>query len=104
VWHTLAGLAVAPLIWNTYPLHPHRPGQPRSNRPPRRPEIALGEDFVRHIVALYAPRRIIAVGGVAAGALARLSLAGERIRHPAQGGKAAFVAGLTRLLSPDTAS
>ncbi len=98
LWGTLAGLGVAPLIWNTYPFHPHKPGEPRSNRAPRSSEIAQGMDFARLLLALYEPAQIIAVGNTAAHALAALQLPHDKVRHPAQGGKRDFVTGLGRLL------
>ena len=99
VWGTLAALGHTPLIWNAYPFHPHKADQPRSNRAPRAPEIALGSAFLRDVLAIYPPQRIIAVGNVAERTLASLGVDCVRVRHPAQGGKNDFVAGLTRLLA-----
>ena len=97
VWTTLAELGVVPLIWNTFPFHPHKPGNPRSNRRPRKPEMAQGALFLRRILDGYAPRKVIAVGNVAHETLNALDVACEKVRHPAQGGKNDFVAGLTAL-------
>lgn len=99
VWGTLAQLQAVPLIWNTYPFHPMRPGVLLSNRAPRRDEIAQGLGFLEQVLALYRPARLLAVGNVAAGAFTSLGLPHQKIRHPAQGGKADFVAGLTRALA-----
>ncbi len=94
VWGTLAQLGVLPLIWNSYPLHPHKPNQPRSNRRPRKPELALGRAFLQRILDLYQPSQYLAVGRVAQGVLADLGVEAVAIRHPAQGGKNDFVAGI----------
>lgn len=103
VWGTLAALAKdgqpPALIWNAYPFHPHKPDSPLTNRPPRRTEVAQGAIFLRMMLDLYAAhlRMIVAVGNVADASLTELGIAHEKVRHPAQGGKNAFVAGMTAL-------
>ncbi len=99
VWETMARLGCVPLIWNTYPFHPHEMGKPLTNRAPRRPEVAQGLPFLQTLIALFAPTQIIAVGNVAHGGLADLGIAAEKVRHPAQGGKNAFVAGMQALIA-----
>jgi len=101
VWETMASLGVVPLIWNTFPFHPHEMDKPLENRAPRRPEIAQGLPFLQTLVTLFAPTQIIAVGNVAHGGLTDLGIAAEKVRHPAEGGKMAFVAGVTGLLKKD---
>ncbi|MFW5691667.1 MAG: uracil-DNA glycosylase [Chloroflexota bacterium] len=98
VWGVLAELGVVPVIWNTYPFHPHKPGQPLTNRPPRRDEIAHGQRYLRAMLALFHPAQVIAVGRSAEGALDALSVARTHVRHPAQGGKNDFVAGIRAAL------
>ncbi|HLV34807.1 MAG TPA: uracil-DNA glycosylase [Spirillospora sp.] len=95
VWGTLRQIGVVPLIWNTFPFHPHQPGQPLTNRRPRAPETALGTTFLRDLLDWFAPSRVIAVGNVAYATLESMAVMCERVRHPAQGGKNDFVAGLT---------
>lgn len=99
VWQTLATLRCVPLIWNTFPFHPHQPDKPLTNRAPRRDEIAVGSHFLHHIITLFRPSQIIAVGNVAAGALSALEVPYIKVRHPAQGGKNEFVAGLTAVVN-----
>ena len=98
VWETLADLGRAPLIWNTYPFHPHILGDLRSNRKPRKAETTLGSQFMRDVVMLFKPEVIIAVGNVAETTIIGSGLNCVKVRHPAQGGKNDFVAGMTRLL------
>ena len=76
------GLEEDVLLWNLVPTHPHRPGDPGSNRPPTRDEIRAGARFVE---ALAAGRRVVPVGR-----LAHRALGGDYVRHPAHGGAAAF--------------
>ena len=92
VHRVLAELGVADdvLLWNTVPTHPHRPGRPASNRRPTRTEVEQSAPF---LAELARGRRIIPLGRVAHGAVG-----GPYIRHPAQGGAAAFRAGLAAAL------
>ncbi len=93
VQRTLAelGLAERVLLWNLVPTHPHRPGEPCSNRPPTRGEIAAGADL---LAELARGRRVVAVGR-----LAHARLGGPYVRHPSHGGAAAFRAGLAAALA-----
>jgi uracil-DNA glycosylase len=38
VWETLGTLPFPPLMWATVPFHPHKSGEPLSNRAPTQPE------------------------------------------------------------------
>ncbi|MBZ0292051.1 MAG: uracil-DNA glycosylase [Anaerolineae bacterium] len=98
VWGTLASLGVVPLIWNTFPFHPHRPEQPLTNRKPRQPEVTLGLDFLQRMVDIFQPLQIIAVGNVAEATLSQFLNDYAKVRHPAQGGKNDFVAGIQALM------
>ena len=99
VWTALSGLGALPMIWNTFPFHPHKAGKPLSNRKPRAPEIELGVVFLRRVLALWGFERVIAVGNVAFETLCDEGIACQKLRHPAHGGKKDFVAGLSDLLS-----
>jgi uracil-DNA glycosylase len=92
VHRTLAelGLTDRVLLWNVVPTHPHRAGEPRSNRAPTREELAAG----RLYVAELAPgRRVVAVGR-----LAHETLGGSYVRHPSHGGAEGFRTGLGTVL------
>jgi uracil-DNA glycosylase len=78
------------LLWNVVPTHPHRPGEPDSNRRPTRSEVAAGLPFVRRLAPA---RRAIAVGR-----LAEAALEVPAVRHPSHGGAPTFRAGLAYLL------
>ena len=101
VWNTLADLRHVPLIWNTFPFHPHEIEKPLTNRRPRKHETELGSLFLQRIIDLFTPKMVIAVGNVAHETLAEIGIESTKIRHPAQGGKNDFVAGLTALLERD---
>ncbi len=78
------------LLWNLVPTHPHRPGEPSSNRPPTRAEIDAAAGFVAELAR---GREVVPVGR-----LAQARLGGPYLRHPSHGGAAEFRAGLRRLL------
>jgi hypothetical protein len=85
------GLTEQVLLWNLVPTHPHRPAEPRSNRPPSRAEIDAAAAFVAELAR---GRRVLAVGR-----LAHARLGGPYLRHPSHGGAAAFRAGLAAALA-----
>ena len=84
------GLEDDVLLWNVVPTHPHRPGEPASNRRPRAEEVAASRPFLDELAR---GRQVVPVGRVAEAALGV-----EGIRHPSHGGAAAFRDGLARLV------
>jgi hypothetical protein len=76
------GLEEDVLLWNLVPTHPHRPGNPTSNRPPTRAEIRAAAPFLE---TLAAGRRVVPVGR-----LAQEAIGGPYVRHPGHGGGAGF--------------
>jgi uracil-DNA glycosylase len=80
------GLEEHVLLWNVVPTHPHRPGEPASNRRPTKREIEASRSFLE---VLADGRDVVPLGRVAEAAL---GLAG--IRHPSHGGARAFREGL----------
>ncbi len=90
VWRTLAALQLAPLLWNALAFHPHRPGEPLSNRPPRADELTRGGWFLVRVLALAPRARVIAVGRRASRVLTQLGVPHGQVRHPAHGGARAF--------------
>ncbi len=94
VWNTIAAVGILPLIWSAFPFHPHRAGNPWSNRPPRAGELAIGQRFLADILRLFAVDLVVAVGNKADQSLTRMNIPHTKVRHPSQGGKADFVAGI----------
>ncbi len=97
VWATIRHIAPLPLLWNAFPFHPHAEGNPFSNRLPSRGELAAGERFIEWLLRLFPIERVAAIGNAAASSLARLGVEHVKVRHPSQGGKAKFVAGMAQL-------
>jgi uracil-DNA glycosylase len=84
------GLEEHVLLWNVVPTHPHRPGEPQSNRRPRAYEIEASRQFLEQLVA---GRHVVPVGRIAEAALGKAG-----IRHPSHGGAQQFRAGLAALV------
>jgi uracil-DNA glycosylase len=102
VWGELARLDFVPLIWSAYPFHPHKPGLPESNRTPKRAEIDFGRQIFLDLIEAFQIERVFAVGNIAHASLAVAGIDAPKIRHPAQGGKNDFVAGMSWVVShPD---
>jgi len=97
VWETIGPIRPTPLLWNAFPFHPHRPDDPRSNRPPTSTELEIGKRFVVDLLALFEIRRVVAVGNRARDSLASLRIEHTHVRHPSMGGKREFAAGIARL-------
>jgi uracil-DNA glycosylase len=101
LWSTLVELDFLPLLWSAYPLHPHRPGNPLSNRTPSMAETAEWSWSWHALEQMFSIRTVVAVGNVAYDSLARTGLSVSRVRHPAHGGKKMFARGLRDLLAQD---
>ncbi len=93
MWRVLAQIELPVFLWNVFPLHPHKPDNPFSNRPHNSKERRIGEDFLAELVHLLGPRRLIAVGNDAFRTASRLCSQHEviRVRHPSHGGQTQFL-------------
>ncbi len=101
VWETLYRLGIAEhtILWNALQLHPYRPDTPWSNRTPTPFEIALGAPALRLLVRAFPSAKLVAVGKKAEGLLGEMGIGiAATVRHPANGGKTEFAAGLARLV------
>ena len=97
VWSTIREIEPLPLLWNAFPFHPFDRGNPRTNRVPDSDELAIGRQFLRGLLRLFDFQSIVAIGNQAALSLSRMDVAHEKVRHPSQGGKQKFVAGMARM-------
>jgi hypothetical protein len=107
----LASLPGPPLLWNAFPFHPYalvEGGEGGTNRGLARAEREEGVRYLRLVLDLFPGGRAVAVGRVAAGALARVGVRPLAVlRHPAHGGATRFAEGLHQAgaaLRPDTIS
>ncbi len=95
VWKTFDSLNFYPLMWATYPYHPHKPDNILSNRAPKPEEIKIGRQFITRLMDIYGIEKVVAVGRVAEGTLKELEIEAPAIRHPSHGGATLFAQGLT---------
>ena len=100
VWKTLyrLGLAERTVLWNALQMHPHKPGNPLSNRTPTQDELSIGEPAMRILVEAFPRAKIIAVGQKSEGLLIKMGIhtAGS-VRHPANGDATAFALGMQQI-------
>ena len=99
VWSVLSQIKVSVFLWNVFPLHPHEPGNPFSNRSHNARERRAGEEFLHQLILLLKPSRLVAIGNDAERTARRL---GDQhgviqVRHPSYGGQTQFLAQMGEL-------
>lgn len=100
VWQVLDRIEERIFLWNVFPLHPHEPEQPFTNRNHNAQERQAGEELLRALVDLLDPRRVVAIGNDAAAAanrVARDRVPVSRVRHPSYGGQTHFLQQISAL-------
>lgn len=104
VWQALDRIGTPVFLWNVFPLHPHEPGSPFSNRSHSRVEREAGQRLLNELLAAFRPRRLVAIGQDAYGAVKGLvdDIEVRLVRHPSHGGKPQFLSGI-RELHPEAA-
>lgn len=93
-WQMLSEIGRPVVLWNVFPLHPHAPDDPMSNRCHRKSERDATRPFLEALIAMIAPRTIVAIGRDAGLALTNLDIPVETVRHPSYGGQSEFMAGI----------
>ncbi len=93
IWSILSHIKAPVFLWNVFPLHPHEPDDPFSNRSHNSRERKAGEELLFQLMLLLRPRRLIAVGNDAALTAYRLAEHHEvfQVRHPSYGGQTQFL-------------
>lgn len=98
VWGALHKLAIAEdtVMWNAFPFHPHKPGEPMSNRKPTNAEVrGWGGQFLRAVIEKFHGAKVVAVGRVAESAIRYVTgKSPATVRHPSMGGANEFRAGI----------
>ena len=99
VWRVLSQIELPVFLWNVFPLHPHKPDNPFSNRRHNSKERRIGEEFLAELILLLRPRRLIAIGNDAFHTTSRLCSRRDvfRVRHPSYGGQAQFLRDMQEL-------
>lgn len=101
MWNALVELDFLPLLWSAYPLHPHRPDNPLSNRRPSVREAAEWAWSWHELMEIFSIRSVVAVGNVAHDIIGKSGMSVPHVRHPSQGGREKFTLGLRDLLADD---
>ena len=92
VWNLLDQITDTIFLWNVFPLHPFRAGQPFSNRSHNAEEGKLGKELLSTLCTSIQPNRIVCLGNDAfhAARNALPSISTHRVRHPSFGGQQHF--------------
>lgn len=97
VWSVLHDLGVAErtVMWNAYAWHPHKEGDPMTNRTPKGAELKDGLHLLSRMIELFPDARVVAVGRNAEKSLALLGRNLDvSVRHPSMGGANEFREGM----------
>jgi uracil-DNA glycosylase len=91
IWRMLSRIGEPVFLWNVFPLHPHEPDDPMSNRCHTARERAACGDFFHGLIEMLRPEKIIAIGGDAHRAVESLGISSIQVRHPSYGGQNVFI-------------
>lgn len=92
-WKQMLQLGYKPhefVFWNAFPCHPHKPGQPLTNRAPTAADVAAASHVLPAMLHLFPGARVVAVGNVAKRTLEAMGVVAPCVRHPANGGATKF--------------
>jgi hypothetical protein len=94
VWRILRSVGRPVFLWNIFPLHPHEPGEPMSNRRHTRVERDTCAPLLLWLLKALNPKEVVAIGRDSQAALASLGVHAITVRHPSFGGQTQFAADL----------
>lgn len=97
VWQTLRRIDQPVFLWNVFPLHPHGPESPMTNRCHTRTERMQCSQFLQWLMTRLSPQTIVGIGRDAHEALCGMDFSAARIRHPSYGGQREFMSGVASL-------
>jgi len=91
IWRMLARVEQPVFLWNVFPLHPHTPENPMTNRNHTAKERQACSWFLHTLIDLLKPDKVIAIGGEAHKAADSLGITSIQVRHPSYGGQNVFI-------------
>lgn len=92
------GLSRQVVLWNAFPFHPHRPGEPLKNRTPTGQEVAEHSHVLDGFRELFPEAHtVVAVGNTARDLLEGQGLEVPHVRHPAYRGAGLFRAQINQI-------
>lgn len=97
IWAVLGRLERPPLLWNVFPLHPHDPDDPMTNRRFAARELSEVTELNRTLIDWLGIRRIVCIGQDAVTYAATFGAEVECVRHPSYGGVTEFRLGMQRI-------
>lgn len=97
IWTVLRNLQRPIFLWNVFPLHPHDPGDPMSNRCHTREEREASRPLLTWLLHTLGPKSVVAIGRDAHAALSDFGIAAYAVRHPSYGGQAEFLSGIHKI-------
>lgn len=97
IWTVLKNLRRPVFLWNVFPLHPHEPGDPMSNRCHTSEERQACRPLLIWLLRTLRPTSVVAIGRDAHLALSSLEIEACPVRHPSYGGQSEFVSGVYKM-------
>ncbi len=92
IWSMLLRVGEPVFLWNVFPLHPHQPDEPMSNRCHTKRERDACDRFLHEVLALLQPDTVVSIGGDAHRTVEELGVESIQVRHPSYGGQNTFIA------------
>ena len=92
IWKMLALIDARIFLWNVFPFHPYKPGEPFTNRQHNANERKVGEDLLQQLIELIQPSHIITIGNEAFSSGQKITdiIPIIKVRHPSYGGQTQF--------------
>lgn len=97
IWDMLSAIGRPVFLWNVFPLHPHEPDSPLSNRSHTRAEREACKGLMLWLLSALSVKRVVAIGRDAQSALADFDVSSVAVRHPSYGGQTEFVTEIAKL-------
>lgn len=97
VWKVIREVDARVFLWNVFPFHPFKEGQPMSNRRHSAREFNSCRDVLCCLLEWLRPQRIVALGADAQNAVRRLGFTVSPVRHPSYGGHIEFASTMRKL-------
>ena len=91
MWEVLDSLNQYPLLWNSFPFHPHNQENPTENREPTTKECKCALDFLNYLFKLFPNINKIGAVGRKAEGLLKNNRNYEYIPHPSHCKKEHFI-------------
>lgn len=93
IWGVLSRVERHLFLWNVFPLHPHEPNNPFSNRAHNAEERRTGEEILAQLILLLRPKYLVCIGNDATQTAQRMCGSQKlvQVRHPSYGGQTEFL-------------